>query len=345
MKRHLKRLCILGIAAVMMTSGLTVSAGSLTAVTSESTESKVTEGVTETEAKLEAKPDTKSPEMKTDPADDKVVIKDKDKPFLALGADLTAEQKSIVLNAMGIEQADISKYDVAYVTNSEEHHYLDSYISSAQIGKKSWSSVVIVKRKKGNGINISTKNINYCTIGMYKNALVTAGIADADIIVAGPKPISGTAALVGIFKAYTDMTGGSLSEKNVDTALNELVLTGQLENKKGASSDKVEGMVAYLKQQVADGSLKNEGSISDAIDKACNKFGVTLSDEEKSDLIDLLLKIKDLHLNADDLLSQAQSIYNKLSDFGVDTSSGSGIGKFFSDMFNSIKSFFSKIFS
>jgi uncharacterized protein YpuA (DUF1002 family) len=341
MKKHLKRLCVLGITAVMMTSGLTVSAGSLQSVTAESTESKNTESITESEIK----PDTKSPELKSDPADDKVVIKAKDKPYLALGADLSAEQKKVVLNAMGIKSADMEKFDVAYVTNAEEHRYLDAYISSSQIGKKSWSSVVIVKRKKGNGINISTKNINYCTIGMYKNALVTAGIADADIIVAGPKPISGTAALVGIFKAYTDMTGGSLSEEHVDTALNELVLTGQMENKKGASPDKVEGMVAYLKQQVADGALKNESSISDAIDKACDKFDVTLSDEEKSNLIDLLLKIKDLHLNADDLLSQAQSIYNKLSDFGVDTSSSSGIGKFFSEMFNSIKSFFSKIFS
>ena len=39
---------------------------------------------------------------------------------------------------------------------------------------------------------------------MYKNALVTAGIEDADIIVAGPKNISGTAALVGVFKAYQE---------------------------------------------------------------------------------------------------------------------------------------------
>ena len=341
MKRHLRRLCILGITAIMMTSGMTVSAGSLESVTAGSTEAKDTTSTTA----IQAKPDTKSPELKTDPADDKVVIKAKDKPYLALGADLTAEQKTIVLDAMGIKLEDLDKYDVAYVTNAEEHHYLDAYISSAQIGKKSWSSVVIVKGSKGKGINISTKNINYCTIGMYKNALVTAGIADADIIVVGPKPISGTAALVGIFKAYTDMTGGSLSKQNVDTALNELVLTGQLENKKGASPDKVEGMVAYLKQQVAEGDLKNESSISDAIDKACDKFDVTLSDEEKSNLIDLLLKIKDLNLNADDLLNQAQSIYNKLSDFGVDTSSGSGIGKFFSGIFNSIKGFFANMFS
>ena len=345
MKKHLKGLCLLGIAAVITTSGMTVSAGSLSPVTEESTEIQVTENDAAVGTEKDTETETATTEMKEDPADDNVVIQSKDKPYLALGADLTADQQSIVLDAMGIRPEDLSNYDVAYVTNAEEHQYLDSYISSAQIGTKSWSSVVIVKKDKGNGINISTKNINYCTIGMYKNALVTAGIADADIIVAGPKPISGTAALVGIFKAYSDITGGTLTENNVDTALNELVLTGQLESTTGASPDEVEGLVAYLKQQVAEGALTDENSISDAIDDGCDKFDVTLTDEEKSNLIDLMLKIKDLNLNADDLMSQAQSIYDKISDLGIDTSTGSGIGKFFSGIFESIKDFFSDTFS
>ena len=105
-----------------------------------------------------------------------------DKPYLALGADLSEEQKNTVLSLMGIDPAQLDNYDVVAVNNSEEHQYLDAYIPSSQIGSKSWSSVVIVKKDKGNGINISTKNISYCTVGMYKNALVTAGIEDADII-------------------------------------------------------------------------------------------------------------------------------------------------------------------
>ena len=42
------------------------------------------------------------------------------------------------------------------------------------------SSVLVVKREQGNGINITTKNISYCTVGMYKNALITAGIHSAE---------------------------------------------------------------------------------------------------------------------------------------------------------------------
>ena len=119
-----------------------------------------------------------------------------DKPYLALGADLTPQQQATVLAIMGIDSAKLSDYDVVYVNNSEEHQYLNSYIDSSKIGSKSLSSVVIMERKDGNGINVSTNNISYCTVGMYKNALATAGIENADIIVAAPFAISGTAALV-----------------------------------------------------------------------------------------------------------------------------------------------------
>ena len=114
---------------------------------------------------------------------DNVTIKASDKPYLALGADLNDSQRATILSIMGIDAANLSNYDVVYVTNAEEHQYLDSYISSSQIGTRSLSSVVIVQRDKGSGLNISTTNINYCTVGMYKNALTTAGVTDADIIV------------------------------------------------------------------------------------------------------------------------------------------------------------------
>ena len=149
-----------------------------------------------------------------DENNDNVEIKKDDKPYLALGADLSDDQKNTVLSLMGIDPANLANYNVTYVTNAQEHQYLDSYVDSSKIGSKSWSSVVIVKRKKGNGLNISTNNITYCTVGMYKNALTTAGITDADIIVAGPKPISGTAALVGIFEAYEDRKSTRLNSSH-----------------------------------------------------------------------------------------------------------------------------------
>lgn len=50
---------------------------------------------------------------------------------------------------MGIDAAGLSGYDVVYVTNAEEHQFLDAYIASSRIGSRALSSVVIVKREKG----------------------------------------------------------------------------------------------------------------------------------------------------------------------------------------------------
>lgn len=279
---------------------------------------------------------------------DNVTIKASDKPYLALGADLNDSQRATILSIMGIDAANLSDYDVVYVTNAEEHQYLDSYISSSQIGTRSLSSVVIVQRDKGSGLNISTTNINYCTVGMYKNALTTAGVTDADIIVAGPTPISGTAALVGVLKAYQEMTGKEISDSVVDTALNELVLTGQLEESlKGVSDAEVEEFIAYIKALIAKDDLTDDEGINGAIDEACEKYGVTLSDDERQQIVDLVKKINSLGIDLNGLVDYAESLYNSFKN--GDSSSSGGIaavvGGFFKSVFSSVGDFFKKLFS
>ncbi len=279
---------------------------------------------------------------------DNVTIKASDKPYLALGADLNDSQRATILSIMGIDAANLSDYDVVYVTNAEEHQYLDSYISSSQIGTRSLSSVVIVQRDKGSGLNISTTNINYCTVGMYKNALTTAGVTDADIIVAGPTPISGTAALVGVLKAYQEMTGKEISDSVVDTALNELVLTGQLEESlKGVSDAEVEEFIAYIKALIAKDDLTDDEGINGAIDEACEKYGVTLSDDERQQIVDLVKKINSLGIDLNGLVDYAESLYNSFKN-GDNSSSGgiaAVVGGFFKSVFSSVGDFFKKLFS
>lgn len=280
-----------------------------------------------------------------DENNDKVEIKKDDKPYLALGADLSDDQKNTVLSLMGIDPANLANYNVTYVTNAQEHQYLDSYVDSSKIGSKSWSSVVIVKRKKGNGLNISTNNITYCTVGMYKNALTTAGITDADIIVAGPKPISGTAALVGIFEAYEAMTGEAVQDNVVDAALNELVVTGELEASiQGLTDQEVEKFIAYIKSLIAEKGLTDEKSINEAIDEACDKYGVTLSDDERQKIVDLLLKITSLGIDLSGLVDYAASLYNSFKNGGSSSGIMASIGNFFGNIFSAIGEFFKNLF-
>ncbi len=282
-----------------------------------------------------------------DENNDDVVIGENDRPYLALGADLSDAQRQKVLSIMGIDAAGLSGYDVVYVTNAEEHQFLDAYIASSRIGSRALSSVVIVKREKGSGLNISTTNITYCTVGMYKNALTTAGVKDADIIVAGPTGISGTAALVGIFKAYQEITGEVIDDSIVDVALNEIVVTGQLEESmEGLTDREVEEFVAYIKSVIAEKDLSDEAEINEVIDEACKKYNVTLNEGERRQIVDLLLKITSLGIDLDGLADYAKTLYDSFKNEG-----GGGSGIFakivdaIADMFSSIGDFFRSLFS
>lgn len=278
-----------------------------------------------------------------DEDDDNVVIKENDKPYLALGADLKEEQKNTVLNLMGIYPADLEQYNVATVTNEEEHQYLDDYLDASTIGTRALSSVVIVKREKGAGIHISTKNITYCTVGMYKNALATAGLEDADVIVAGPFPLSGTAALIGAMKAYADMENEAVDAESLDAAMNEIVVTGELNDSLGDDVE-TEEFIAYVKQKVVEGSLQDKAKIQDVIADACKKFEISLSEEEKAQITALMEKIGSLDIDVDSLLKQAGSIYDSLKEMDGGSGFFGSIVAFFRRLLEAIVEFFKGLF-
>lgn len=266
-----------------------------------------------------------------------------DEAVIALGADLTPEQRAQVLALMGVSEEDLANYTVITITNADEHKYLDSYVDPAVIGTKALSSVKVTPAAKGQGVNVTTQNISYCTTGMYRNALLTAGVEDADIMVVGPSQISGTAGLIGAVKAYEQVSGEAVSDEVLDTAMNELVTTGELVTK-SASDEEVEALIAYIKAKLAAGELENETDIRNAIAEGEQKFGVTLQDSEKQQIVDFMLKIKKLGLDPNMLLDQAADLYNKFGDElltkGQDTSFWGNVGNFFT----SVKNFFIGLF-
>ena len=195
-----------------------------------------------------------------------------------------------------------------------EHEYLDSYMSSSVIGTKSLSSVLLEPAESGNGLLVSPHNINYCTTGMYRNALLTAGLEDTNVTVVGPTPISGTAALIGAIKGYEEMSGKDIPDSTLDTALDELITMGEIADASG-HSDEIEELIAYIKGKLANGELQTEEDIRKAIQDAQDKFGVTLTDEEVQRILDVMNKISKLGLNLDSLLDQASDLYD---EFGMD---------------------------
>lgn len=241
---------------------------------------------------------------------------DLERPYVSLGADLNAQDKAIVLELLGITEAELENYTVATVTNQDEHDYLDEYLDASVIGSRALSSVLVEGKEEGNGIQVTTHNITYCTPGMYENALATAGIKDADIVVAGPFNISGTAALVGAIKAYENMTGEKVDADNIDTATNELVVTGQVAESVG-NKEKVEQLIGAIKEQVVEGEAVTPEEIGKIIDKAASEMQINLSEEDRQAIIRLMEKIGDLDLDIESLKEQAKNLYDKIEDLGL----------------------------
>jgi len=205
-----------------------------------------------------------------------------------------------------------------------------------------------VSIKAGLPVETTAVTINIvCGSGLKTVAMAAQAIkaGDADIIVAGPKPISGTAALVGIFEAYEAMTGEAVQDNVVDAALNELVVTGELEASiQGLTDQEVEEFIAYIKSLIAEKGLTDEKSINEAIDEACDKYGVTLSDDERQKIVDLLLKITSLGIDLSGLVDYAASLYNSFKNGGSSSGIIASIGNFFGNIFSAIGEFFKNLF-
>lgn len=284
-------------------------------------------------------------------ADEAVVNEDTNyQPYIAFGQNLKSSEKATVLAGFGITEADLANYKTVEVTNQEEHDYLGDYIASNVIGTRALSSVMVVKTESGTGIHVTTQNINYCTSGMYCNALLTAGLQDADVKVVAPFSISGTSALVGAMKAYSAMTGQDISEDTRDAATDELVTTAEIAESVG-DSEKVEQLVAAVKQEIFSDGQTSRDDIVNTIEECSQKLDVSLTQAQKDQLTDLMVKISKQDIDVDALKEQAKDLYQKLKDSGfdfknVDTDAiAKEAGGIFGRIFKAISDFFKKLFS
>lgn len=272
--------------------------------------------------------------------------------FLALGADLSADQLQTVLSLMGLSGQNINDYNVVYITNADEKQYLGQYVDASVIGSKALSSVLVKKADEGHGVTVTTQNINYCTEGMYRNALLTAGVENADIMVVGPTPISGTAALIGALKAYEQMSGEQVTDKSLDTALDELITTGEIANEMGNSED-ISELVAFIKAEIAGKELNTPEEIEETVRKAVADYGADLTEEEIQKIIEVMIKIKELGLDYNTLLDQAEDLYAKYGDKisledlqNLETGYlvKKTVGQFFTTVLDNIRKFFGRFF-
>ena len=244
---------------------------------------------------------------------------------VVLGADLSEQQIQTVYALFGIERGSVEELTI---TNAEERAYLEGLIDESVIGTKSFSSVYVQMLDEGAGIGVETYNIDWCTPEMYQNALVTAGVSDARIVVAAPFASSGTAALAGIFKAYENLTGRTLDEKAKSAGTQELSITGELSEQIGKLN--AIKIIARLKGLLSESAELDDEALRREIVSIAGEYDVTLSERQIDQLAELFRSLEKLNVdtirerveNAQETIQQiqeakdkAQGFYEKLGGF------------------------------
>ena len=209
--------------------------------------------------------------------------------LVVIGSDLTDEQIKTVYKLFGIERGSVRELKV---TNAEERSMLENFVEERVIGKYAISCVYVCLLPEGSGLTVETYNINWCTAEMYKNALVTAGVKDAKIVVAAPVEASGTAALTGIYKAYESITGDNLDAIAKAVSTQELTITGELAEQIG-SLDATE-IVRGLKELLGETAKMSDEELRQEIASLAKEYNVTLSDSQIRQLIDLCRSLEKL---------------------------------------------------
>jgi len=258
--------------------------------------------------------------------------------IVTLGENLTETQKSNLLEEMGAP-ADVQ---IVTVTNQEEHQYLGKYIAKSLIGTKAISSSAITIAPKGAGIKVKTKNINWVTDEMYVNALITAGVKDANIYITAPISVSGTAALTGIIKAYEISADKTIPEDVKQAANEEMVETAKLGDSIG--SENAAALIAKVKEEIAKNKPKNDAELRSIIEQAAKDLNVTLSAAELNSLIDFFNKLIDLNIDWNQVSDQLNKAKDQISKF-LQSDEGQGflekLKQFFIWLIDTIKAIFS----
>ncbi|SHE92848.1 DUF1002 domain-containing protein [Clostridium fallax] len=228
--------------------------------------------------------------------------------IVTLGADLTPAQKQEMFDYFKVNKDDVCTLEV---TNQDIRKELGLDNTKPIKGSQSISSSYVELLSKGNGINVSTHNLTEVTGTMLSNALITAGITDANVIASAPFPVTGTAALSGILMAFEKSKGEEIKPEQKQVAQKEVNVTKNLGNEIG--KEKAAGMINDVKTEVIKEKPKSDKQIEKIVNKAANTYAVKLSPEDEKQIQDLMQEINKLNINFSDVKNSLNLLNDKIN--------------------------------
>ncbi len=239
---------------------------------------------------------------------------------VTLGENLTTEQRDAMYKYFGTSA---DKVRTIIVTHSDEVKYMEGIATAEQIGNTT-NSCAYVEPTNSGGIKVKTANLNFVTSAMIASTLTTAGMENCNVIAACPFEVSGTGALTGIIMAYETASGEKLDEGKKEAAMEELITTGDLADSIG--SEEATQVVGEVKEEILDKGLTDPDEIGDAVDKIAEKHDVTLTDDQKQQLVSLMEKISQYDYDLDSIKDTLNNLSGKVGAL--------------EGVWNSVKSFF-----
>lgn len=239
---------------------------------------------------------------------------------VTLGENLSEEQRNAMYEYFGTSA---DKVRTIIVTHADEVKYMEGIATAEQIGATT-NSCAYVEPTDSGGIKVKTANLNYVTSNMIASTLTTAGMENGNVIAACPFEVSGTGALTGIIMAYETASGESLDAGKKEAAMEELIATGNLSDALG--SEAATEVMNEVKTEIIDKGLTDSGEIGEAVNKIADNHDVTLTEEQRQQIISVMEKISQYDYDLDAIQNTLDSLNDKVGAL--------------ESAWNSIKSFF-----
>lgn len=223
--------------------------------------------------------------------------------IITIGETNSQAQKDELLDLFAAENGD----KIITVTFSDTVKAMDGIFDMSAFQPVAFSSTALTCRELGEGLDVTTNNIQLVTPGLYAMALVTAGIGDAELVVAAPAGISGVegmTALTGVFKTW-DLAPCDSGNTNADRqrlALEELTLAVQIGTALGAAGvpdgvQRATDVVLQTQKTIVTDQLRGTNAIANALTGAERQIGIAIPGQQRAELVKLLVRLAEEDIN------------------------------------------------
>lgn len=214
---------------------------------------------------------------------------------ITLGESLSDAQRQELLDFFEAGSND----RVVTVTTAETIEAMEGMFPPGSI-QSAFSSTALTCRDLGEGLAVSTRNIDVVTPDLFAIALVTAGIGDATLVVAAPDGASakGMTAMAGIFKTWeiAPCDSGSTNKARQRLAFEQIAIAAEI-GQALIGTGVADGMqragnvVLEAQKTIVTDRLKDPAEIEAAIVAQEQVQGITVLPEMHAKLVDLMTRL------------------------------------------------------